>query len=53
MAFYQGRLAASGLETITPHVVPGTGMKLEAGMTFTIEPMINMGGKEVKTLGDG
>lgn len=32
---------------------PRTGMKLEAGMTFTIEPMINAGGRKVKTLKDG
>ena len=31
---------------------PGTGMALEAGMTFTIEPMINAGKKEVKLLPD-
>lgn len=40
-----------------PHVmhygVPGTGLELKSGMTFTIEPMINLGRKEVKTLGDG
>lgn len=29
---------------------PGTGMKLEAGMVFTIEPMINQGRAEVKHL---
>jgi len=33
--------------------VAGTGMVLEAGMTFTIEPMINQGKRFVKTLGDG
>ncbi len=32
---------------------PGTGMKLEAGMTFTIEPMINAGKAAIKQLGDG
>lgn len=32
---------------------PDTGLKLQAGMTFTIEPMINLGKREVKTLGDG
>lgn len=32
---------------------PNTGMTLEAGMTFTIEPMINLGRRDVKTLGDG
>ena len=31
---------------------PGTGVPLEAGMTFTIEPMINVGRKEVKLLAD-
>lgn len=32
---------------------PNTGLSLQAGMTFTIEPMINLGSKEIKTLGDG
>ena len=31
---------------------PGTGMELQPGMTFTIEPMINAGKKEVKLLPD-
>ncbi len=31
----------------------GTGPKLEAGMIFTIEPMINAGKKDIKQLGDG
>ena len=31
----------------------GTGMILEAGMTFTIEPMINVGKRQVKLLPDG
>jgi methionyl aminopeptidase len=31
---------------------PGTGMELSPGMTFTIEPMINAGKKEVKLLPD-
>lgn len=31
---------------------PGTGMTLEAGMTFTIEPMINAGKRHVKLLAD-
>ncbi len=31
----------------------GTGVKLEAGMTFTIEPMINAGKAAIKQLGDG
>ncbi len=32
---------------------PGTGMILEAGMTFTVEPMINVGKRQVKLLPDG
>ena len=32
---------------------PGTGMTLEAGMTFTIEPMINVGRRHTKILKDG
>jgi methionyl aminopeptidase len=40
----------------TPQVVhqgrPGTGIVLEPGMIFTIEPMVNAGGYEVKVLGD-
>lgn len=32
---------------------PGTGLELQAGMTFTIEPMINAGRPEVKLLPDG
>ncbi len=32
---------------------PGTGLKLEAGMIFTIEPMINAGKKDIRQLGDG
>lgn len=32
---------------------PGTGMALQAGMTFTIEPMVNAGQYPVKLLPDG
>jgi methionyl aminopeptidase len=32
---------------------PGTGMALEAGMTFTIEPMVNAGKRFTKLLRDG
>ncbi len=32
---------------------PGTGVALEPGMTFTIEPMINAGRRHVKLLKDG
>ena len=31
---------------------PGTGLRLEQGMTFTIEPMINLGKRQVKLLAD-
>jgi methionyl aminopeptidase len=31
----------------------GTGMELKEGMTFTIEPMLNQGRPETRTLGDG
>lgn len=32
---------------------PGTGMKIEEGMTFTIEPMLNAGRHHTKIKGDG
>lgn len=32
---------------------PGTGERLEAGMIFTVEPMINAGRREVRDLADG
>ena len=31
---------------------PGTGMELEAGMIFTIEPMINAGKRDIRTMPD-
>lgn len=37
-----------------PHVGRwGTGPRLRSGMAFTIEPMVNLGGPETITLGDG
>ncbi len=40
-----------------PNVVhfgrPGSGPELKTGMFFTIEPMVNLGRKDVKVLGDG
>lgn len=40
-----------------PHVAHvgrrGTGLRLRAGMVFTIEPMVNLGGPEVRELDDG
>lgn len=32
---------------------PGTGLELEEGMTFTIEPMVNQGKRHTKVLPDG
>jgi len=32
---------------------PNTGLKLQSGMTFTIEPMVNAGKRHVKLLPDG
>jgi len=32
---------------------PGTGLALQAGMTFTIEPMVNAGRRQVRLLPDG
>jgi methionyl aminopeptidase len=32
---------------------PGTGLELKAGMTLTVEPMINAGKRDVKLLADG
>lgn len=32
---------------------PNTGLALKAGMTFTIEPMLNQGTKEIRMLSDG
>ena len=40
-----------------PHVphtgVRGTGVRLKPGMTFTVEPMINLGGYEIRMRDDG
>jgi methionyl aminopeptidase len=35
------------------HGRPGTGMRIEAGMCFAIEPMFNLGGDDVALLDDG
>jgi len=32
---------------------PNTGMELQAGMTFTIEPMVNAGKRNIRLLPDG
>ncbi len=37
-----------------PHVGPaGQGLRLRAGMVITIEPMVNLGRADIRTLGDG
>lgn len=37
-----------------PHVgARGTGLRLRAGMALTIEPMVNLGGAEIRLLDDG
>ena len=33
--------------------IPNTGLELKSGMTFTIEPMVNLGGAGVRLLSDG
>jgi methionyl aminopeptidase len=42
---------------MAPHVshvgTRGSGMRMRTGMAFTIEPMINLGGPEVRILADG
>ncbi len=42
---------------MSPHVshvgIRGTGPRLRAGMALTIEPMVNLGGADVFSLGDG
>jgi methionyl aminopeptidase len=42
---------------MAPHVphfgARGAGPRLRAGMVFTVEPMINLGSREVRVLGDG
>ena len=41
-------------EPHVPHVGQrGRGVRLRAGMAFTIEPMVNLGGAAVRTLADG
>ena len=32
---------------------PGTGLKLQAGMIFTVEPMVNAGRAAIRALADG
>lgn len=39
--------------TVLHYGKPNSGLILQEDMTFTIEPMINLGRKEVKTLADG
>jgi methionyl aminopeptidase len=42
------------LDPHVPHTGQrGTGLRLKAGMAITIEPMVNLGTREVRTLDDG
>jgi methionyl aminopeptidase len=42
------------MEPHVPHVGRrGSGLRLRAGMVLTVEPMINLGAADVRTLGDG
>jgi len=38
---------------VSHHGKRGAGLRLKAGMAFTIEPMVNLGGREVRFLDDG
>jgi methionyl aminopeptidase len=38
---------------VAHHGVRGSGRRLRAGMAFTIEPMVNLGGPDVRVLDDG
>jgi methionyl aminopeptidase len=38
--------------TVLHHGRPGTGLRIEPGMVFTIEPMINAGKPDIRTLAD-
>lgn len=48
-----GRLLAQVFAMLDDYVKAGSGMKLEEGMTFTIEPMINQGDHRLKHMKDG
>jgi methionyl aminopeptidase len=38
---------------VSHHGTRGTGLRLKAGMAFTIEPMVNLGAAPVETMADG
>ena len=42
----------STYDVVHPTPIPGKGAVLEEGMFFTIEPMVNLGRPETKTLAD-
>ena len=48
-----GRVFHEDPQVASPTAIPGPGSRIEAGMTFTIEPMINAGRAGVKVLRDG
>jgi methionyl aminopeptidase len=47
-----GRSLHEGGLTVLHYGKPGTGVKLQPGMVFTVEPMINAGRREIKLMPD-
>ena len=41
------------LPNVLNYGVPGEGLHLQPGLVFTVEPMVNVGGPETRTLSDG
>ena len=41
------------LPNVLNYGVPGEGLHLQPGLVFTVEPMVNVGGPETRTLADG
>ncbi len=48
-----GRAMHEGAIDVPNYAMPGTGILLVPGMTFAIEPMFNLGTKQIRTLKDG
>lgn len=41
------------LPNVLNYGIPGEGLHLQPGLVFTVEPMVNVGGPETRTLSDG
>ena len=41
------------LPNVLNYGIPGEGLHLQPGLVFTVEPMVNVGGPETRTLADG